>query len=544
MTDDKFKEYEGDQVYLEDMAPPPGQEPGEGHLTPEQIAETRITYLPDEAGRKATAGAFLLSRNDAKYLLKASIINVDTWTRLLLNDAKPGAVGGVVEQETLLQEVDKAWRENGISATKLQRIYKKTEGKDHWHYRTAVLLIPVEDAEGRQDFKNTIVVYVNDTVFNSFPYEEKGHEIIEAENPIDRARIAGVPEGIKYLPYSEQMALDDLRTIVDALADIERGRKRPQDTETLLAYPSSPLTNIYSLIGTKAIEAVQREAGTDFNGNTLSMIIPVKGVTLTGIDGNEKLLLDPEADRILMYFLNKSNQEGYKSDTFVVPASEIQEAFGIKDPKDARAYIKNGLDIIVSHTVEATGKNYHYKGHIVSSGLYVQQKGRRGSFIRFRWDPDFFEIIQGNKVSIAYIPRKLLQERHKNAYKIGRVLTAYYRTNAGRDQAYKIGVQSLLKATSIPTYENLKDRGKASERIITPFINALNRLTEDGILARWDFMHRETDEILTDEEYRDAIGNYKIFSKLLVSFTLADEPDYSNIIENRKKSRKTKKAKH
>lgn len=546
MTADNLNSYEGDKAYLEDMTPPIGQEPSETHLTPDQIAELRIAYSVDEDGREETPKAFLLNRSDAKYLLKASVANTNAWTRLLFDSARENkkAVGGVIDETAILQEVEKAWKEQEISVSKLQRIYKKTEGKDFWTYRTASLLLPKEDNEGNQDFETTFVIFKNGVVLNSFPTEgDKGQAFLNASNPIDRGKIGEVPEGIKYLPYNEQAALDDMRTIVEALANKEKG-VNIKEALNLSIMPNSPVIDVFSEVGRQSIrEKVQGELS--LKGEQTSTVISSKGVSIISLSGNEDLLLSADTDRVLKVFIETAQQNGYKDQTCTIPIREVTQRIGLKDIKETGRKIAQALDELYACSLEWQGPdNYFFKSRIASSAGIIPRKGRGGSVATITFGKDFWEHLRSDRTGLYQIPKDATKIRDDNAYKMLLELFRLYRLNVGKKNEGIVSVKTLLGVCNIIPYEDLgKDKGKASQRIIRPFTNALETLVDLGYLKEWTFnyMARDSkDPTLTDEDQEKAYRNYKFFSGLAIHYAIDPnyEPDYSELVKSRNRNRR------
>ena len=537
MTDDKNKEIERDSAYLEDMAPPMGQGPDERGLTPDQIAETRIAVSPDEYGRKDAPGSFLLNRSDAKYLLKANIINLDVWSRLLYENAKKSGntVGGIRDEATLLQEVEKAWKEADISVSRLQRIYKKTEDKEYWNYRTASVIVLPGDYDGEQTFETNIVIFLNGVVYRSFPEDGKGEEILQAKDPKDRARLAEVPEGVKYLPYSEQDALDTLRTIVEAIAIKNR---TIVDQDGNWAIPNSAITNLFSNIGRSNILDAQEGPVSLITGGKTSVITSGMGVQVTTIPGEEMLLTDPEADRVFKVFLHKANAEGYKNDTIVMPQKEVQEAIGLSDPKDAKIKIGDAIEKIMRSPVTERTPDADFAGAVLfDSGMVIGRKGRGGNLVSVTFGKTLLKHLRSKRTAVGYINTKLLKERNPDAYKMGVRLGAHLRNNINNLNEHRIGVTTLLETSNIPPYESLKDKGQAKQLIIDRFETYMERLIDDGILAEWTYSYpseMRKGTILTDEDLERARRDYHFFSRLVIEFKLTNEELYDNLRQRKK----------
>lgn len=138
-----------------------------------------------------------------------------------------------------------------------------------------------------------------------------------------------------------------------------------------------------------------------------------------------------------------------------------------------------------------------------------------------------------------------LDERNQNAYSIGYKIATYFSmdNNQIRGTANLLKVETLLKNTSLPTYEEVqeKDRGHWEQRIKEPFENALESLVKCGFLEDWRYSYSKGAE-LTDKEAEN-ISDYQTFSQLFVYFTLKNAPNHIARIEEHKEKKENKKKK-
>ena len=144
-------------------------------------------------------------------------------------------------------------------------------------------------------------------------------------------------------------------------------------------------------------------------------------------------------------------------------------------------------------------------------------------------------------------PRSLykLDDRDYNAFAIGEAMCIHYSqdNNVIRQTEGKLRVDTLLKYTSFPTYEALKEKGLSWEAHVKErFENALEKLYQCGFLKTRSYCYPGGIEI-TDEEVRaGAIDNYEKFTSLLVKFELNDFEDHeTRVIEIVKKKAESAK---
>ena len=153
-------------------------------------------------------------------------------------------------------------------------------------------------------------------------------------------------------------------------------------------------------------------------------------------------------------------------------------------------------------------------------------------------------------VPLLNYPRSLykLDDRDFNAFAIGEAMCIHYSqdNNVIRQTEGKLRVETLLKYTSFPNYEELKAQKRSwEERVKEPFENALDHLTKNGFLKDWKYCHNGGIEI-TDEEIKTGIINsYEKFISLIIKFELNDYDDSKiRAIEiTEKKAEKIKKLK-
>ena len=115
-------------------------------------------------------------------------------------------------------------------------------------------------------------------------------------------------------------------------------------------------------------------------------------------------------------------------------------------------------------------------------------------------------------------------------------------SNQIKGTADRISVPNLLAVTDLPSYEEVqrKDRGHWENRIKRYFEEALDTLTQEGILKDWEYTHAKGVP-LTDEEAAN-ITSYNKFIKLYLHFTPADEGDHAERIAAKEKAKATKKS--
>lgn len=87
----------------------------------------------------------------------------------------------------------------------------------------------------------------------------------------------------------------------------------------------------------------------------------------------------------------------------------------------------------------------------------------------------------------------------------------------------KLRVETLLKSTSYPSYEEIKaNRWSWVEKVKELFEAALDKLTECGLIADWVYCHEGGIELTDEEAAAIAERSYPYFASLLVKYKLND----------------------
>lgn len=155
-------------------------------------------------------------------------------------------------------------------------------------------------------------------------------------------------------------------------------------------------------------------------------------------------------------------------------------------------------------------------------------------------------------------PRSLyaLDDKDYNAYAIGEAMCIHCSqdNNVMRGTEGKLRVETLLKSTSYPSYEEIKaNHWSWIEKVKDLFENALDKLTQCGLIADWVYCHEGGIE-LTDKEASKIIDkSYSYFTSLIVEYKLNDFEEHADRVtaiqerkakrlERAKKARRRKKS--
>lgn len=112
-----------------------------------------------------------------------------------------------------------------------------------------------------------------------------------------------------------------------------------------------------------------------------------------------------------------------------------------------------------------------------------------------------------------------------------------------RGTANRLKVETLLKVTNLPTYEQtIRNRNSWADRIKEPFETALDEVVRVGTLASWEYTHAKG--VPLTEEEASTITDYKTFTELYITYVMGEEVDHTDRLARRdeeKKRRRTKK---
>ena len=216
---------------------------------------------------------------------------------------------------------------------------------------------------------------------------------------------------------------------------------------------------------------------------------------------------------------------------------------------NARKAIRKDLDIIHASTL-TWEEPIKGKARDFARVSLVTFTGIRNGEIKIAFSPEIASYLAERNLITQY-PTKLLKisGRQPTAYYIGRKLAEHYNidNNQIRGTHDRISIPKLLEVADLASYEEVqkKDRGHWVERIKEPLEQALDTLTQEGVLKDWKYTHARGVDLTEEEAY--SITSYEDFIKLYLHFTPADKVDHTERItakqearaEARKKRKKT-----
>lgn len=258
-----------------------------------------------------------------------------------------------------------------------------------------------------------------------------------------------------------------------------------------------------------------------------------------GLNDTAHMLLDA----LIMQFTASPPRNGI----IELPLRDYMEMRGLKNEKEARKQIKDGLEALRNCKItgpKGYGKN---KGEYLNITLYggAGVYGIRNSIITFSIGGVFQAALMGYMPMFFHVDLlKIDTSRYKHAYGMGRYIYEQKYINAGKPREDLIKIKSLLAACpNLPAYEDLdKSKGEITRKIIDPFMNNMNHLEDIGLLT-WKLCHNQGQPLTPDEEeaYRDGGLTYAIFEDLYIKVDLKEYPSQARRIEAREKHKAARK---
>ncbi len=396
-------------------------------------------------------------------------------------------------------------------------------------YRDAEASLPQTPPEGRERAYEDMKAYVADLKAHAIASYENCYRYILLELRVQLNAFADDPEGTAK---------------IESLIDKRVSQWYVKTQPAFLPMAHAKATDAFAFMSTRNAEV---------NRITGNATINKLGVELVILKMRElHATLGVSADKLLssaIAVFTKQNDFRHTKDKapkreVTISLKEYAKLLGYDvDEKDqldnARRAIKKDLDVIHASVLKweepIKGKTRDFE----RISLVTRTAIRRGN-IEIDFTPEIASYLAERNLITQY-PTKLLRldSRKPTAYYIGRKLAEHYNidNNQIRGTNDRISIPALLAVTDLPTYEEvqLKDRGHWENRIKRFFEEALDTLTQEGVLENWEYTHAKGVP-LTDEEAQN-ITSYEEFSKLYLRFTLSDKIDHTERIRAKQEAR-------
>jgi uncharacterized ubiquitin-like protein YukD len=229
----------------------------------------------------------------------------------------------------------------------------------------------------------------------------------------------------------------------------------------------------------------------------------------------------------------------FKSKAFDLSLRRYMEYRGLKDTKTARENFERDLDLWYRSSITFKENKIKKKPRLYKAMRILQANPalERGA-ARIVFTDEFYKYLLSVADQIQQFPLPILRlsaQSDKYTYLIGSYLSYLERVQAGNPNQYHIKVITVLEQCEFLT---LEETGRHPERIIKPFIDALNRLVEIGYLTRYEFIDakgKKADRSRLNEY------NYDYFITLYLDYATTT-PSQSHLIEHKDQQREKAKA--
>lgn len=329
-----------------------------------------------------------------------------------------------------------------------------------------------------------------------------------------------------------QKARENRSTITEKPQETLSNEKLNNNIETLINIAvENPLTQ--KMFSGKSTNALAR-ARTIGKFEPLEGKLVVEGVNIFSPESVQKIGVGTA--KIYRYAVaeftkhNEKNATGEKiKQRLLLDVKDFAAANGVDinstdAMKNFRRKLKKSLETLLTSHVSWTEK---IKGKEATfSGLnYIGSYDLKSNTLNIEFTLKMAEYL--TSLPLIEYPRSLyaLDDRDYNAFAIGETMCIHYSidNNVIRKTEGKLKVETLLKATSFPTYEKLKEQKSGWEaNVQEPFENALDKLKQCGFLKDWKYCYAGDIEIADEEVRAGTIDSYEKFISLIVKYELND----------------------
>ena len=500
-----------------------------------------IFFPLHEKQRAESPKAFLLTLAEAKRIMRAARVMFPVLCQYIHVDEDKIYTPEV--QAQLRAEILDAFNRKRISRASLLKVCNKVRNGRYWTYSLTGIQI---NTGTPATFSYTVESNVDGIIENDNITPENCPAFYNEDNTIsDIARILNIPNDVLYIPGEE---LSNAKSLYNAIAEEKEPVKESADFITV---KSSNIIDVLSSLTKMNIDELQntRSYGDDGLITDVFEITATNGVKISIDAGkfDDIAIFSPATDKLKTLLENYTLVNGYLDNRFYLSLDQYMSALKLKDRKEAAKKFRAGAEIIHAIKVTAETPDSSFKTRSVVQEMdYISGRGQQGSYITGKWSDAYLEHLEHTKQQ-AQMPRSILTipDNRRNEYKFAKAFFLQKRRNIGKANNIenRLRVSTLLEYSTLPKYETLPNRAQASQKIIDPFIKALDYLEEHNILT-WEFRYSRTDKKdgrLSDEDLNRLFTDYSLFSSLVIEVTWPTEPDYSNLLEH--KQRQLEKAK-
>lgn len=401
-----------------------------------------------------------------------------------------------------------------VNPQRLRRIYdRKLKLVRYWSYY-------ISDVTIQRTGKNYIRYKV---MTNAAPIKEVPKEKADAfraeQDPTKQAEILGINNAL-YIPASD---LHSLQTLISQL-----GKTDTNEADNIIGIKSSnALQGVF--YGKAARGRITKREG--YSG-TVCEIDTGSGARLTIPESlyNDSIF-SPNTIKTLDQISAKAMEQGFINDQIEITLNDYMRFQGLSDRKNAKEKLLEGItnlyNLSIEYGQEDKFKSYTFKGRIIQEHGIEEFKRGSATTIRPRFGAEYFKHMQAAS-SVMFVDPEIykIPNNKRTEFYIAYYLYGNARRNIGKEkQERTAGVSTLLSLTDL-NYSRLKDKGQASQKIIEPFVNALDYLVDEAkILQEYTFKYRNQngeDRLITDEDLKRMYTDYSLFSSLVIDYKFSE----------------------
>lgn len=449
-----------------------------------------------------------------------------------------------------------------LPITKLKNLVYKFQGSQYW----TVLFIGIEFTDDD--------VYERQRLITSNPDVRLSHDNIidmktcpeyyKATTRAEKAKALNIPDLFYYIPAVELDTLSILTALFKYESDLQKSPAVKVEDDLFFHVINTPQLNALWAIGQNSKNPDVKK-GHDEKGKNISIAEYATniGVTLSFKDfnpfdtGNNISIGEPNADKLLMQSQLICMKTGCQS--FEISLTEFMKFRKISDRKSAIEQAGRACETLLkaSYKINAENESVSLRGGInYVQECYVKTKGknsgRGGNTIYINLSDKLYQhIINYSKKGdfIEQIDKRIasIPNNQQTAYNIFKFFGSNCRINSDKPTSHRLSVQRLLDyCPALPLYPAkdedigkeyyLRFRSEARDRIITPFIKALDYLVDKGFFSEYTLTHSKG-KPLTNAELIKVYDDYSLFVSLNVDVVFTNEPDYKLLNENKAKQK-------
>lgn len=492
----------------------------------------------DIKGREINPDAYATTLEEARLITKAQWIFVGALQGYLSMSEEELHTDAV--QAAINADVCDAFKRKRISKRKLTKIAERVAAAGYWSYRAEHLHFILDTVDGKPNVRQQDTDYLIDSNVEGV-IERINRDTCPAffatDDMRERARAIGIPDTVLYIPDGELTAL---QVVYKVCVDAESADASEGSNPAFMRVSNDMISNVLSSIGSLALTKRQ-QAGT--RSNPMVQVTASGGVKVivSSTAYNDRIFLSPAADALRDLIDNKAYQRGYDSGVVEVTLTEYMEFRNLRDRKEAAKAFATALNdlycLSVDYYDEKTGKAV--RDRILQRIEYDPKQGKQTTGTAML-SSDYRAVLSERK-TFKQVPRAIytIPNNKPNPYWIAKAFANQLRRNISKQDnaGNRLSVEYLLSLTTLPTYDSLRDKGQASQRIIKPFLEAIDYLEDKGILT-CIFTYKPSAGrglTLTDDDIELMLHDYSLFITLDVEATWHEQPDYSHLIEQKQK---------